>query len=169
MSKRETVIVEGVVFYANVLKPNPRTEKYSVDLVVDDETATKLEGLGLKSAIRRDGSAVKHGELSGKVFRITQKTMTSDGRAMTPPLVVDSQNNPVTEIIGNGSKIRVKANVYEWAFQGKKGVAAGLSAVQVVDLIPYTGGTAFEKVEDGFVTSGTIETQNEDFDTSDPY
>jgi len=65
--------------------------------------------------------------------------------------------------VGNGSVVNVKYNPYEWEFAGRKGIGANLNAIQVVDLVPYSGGDLeneladFEVVTDGFSTEDSDE------------
>lgn len=142
--------VDGLAFYASVQRPNQHSGAYSVDLVVDEVTSTILKEAGLKPAKTEDGTAVKHGDLAGDVFRFKRKTTTKDGRVMDPPGVVDSKGNPVSEIIGNGSKVRLYGSAYEYTFKQKKGISGGLNTLQVIDLVPYN---SVDIIEDGYVAT----------------
>ena len=57
----------------------------------------------------------------------------------TPVRVVDAQKNPIPEttLIGNGSKVNVLFDTYDYDVAGNKGVGSALKAVQVIDLVSY--------------------------------
>jgi hypothetical protein len=58
-----------------------------------------------------------------------------------PAKVVDASKNAVDgKIVGNGSKVKVVWNPYDWNFKGKKGTSAGFTVVQVLDLVAYNSG-----------------------------
>jgi hypothetical protein len=85
------------------------------------------------------------------LFEVTFKTGTK-----YPPRVFDAQGNKVTGDlnIGNGSQVRVAGS---YSFYGPElnggGVKLYLSAVQVVELVEWTGGTAADYgfgIENGF-------------------
>ena len=65
------------------------------------------------------------------------------GEDKTPVRVVDMYGQDLDpRIIGNGSVVNVQYTVRDWEFQGRKGRSAELVAVQVIELIEYTGGKA---------------------------
>ena len=64
------------------------------------------------------------------------------GEDKTPVRVVDMFGQDIdARTIGNGSVVNVQYTVRDWEFQGRKGRTPELVAVQVVELIEYTGGT----------------------------
>lgn len=58
---------------------------------------------------------------------------------LTPPIVVDKNNRPTTENIGNGSDVTVKVQCYTFAarFNRKLGRAIRLESVRVDHLVPF--------------------------------
>ena len=54
----------------------------------------------------------------------------------------------------DGSDVNVAFKTYEWEYAGNKGVGTDLMAVQVVNLVPYSGSEddAFDVVPDGFMS-----------------
>lgn len=152
-SKR--VQVPGIAMFASVHTPNKHTEVFSVDLVVDKKTEEELTALGLSPAKNKDGELVTHPPHAGKVFRFKRKTVTKSGKQLDPPQVVDSQGNaiPKSTLIGNGSKVVLHGSAYEYRLpSGKSGIAGGLNALQVVELVTFN---RFETVEGGFTISDT--------------
>ena len=68
-----------------------------------------------------------------------------------PPKLLDGNKNPIDELVGNGSKVRVQYN--EWETSNKYGDFKGLDfqAMQVIDLVQYKSGdgSEFEAIEGG--------------------
>lgn len=148
------VKVDGIAFYASLLSPNKEAEAYTLELVVDKENEAQLLEAGLSPAKNKHGELVRHGELEGNVFRFKAKTHKKDGTPLRKPDLIDSLGKKVDVFVGNGSKVRVYANAYDYTFKGKKGVSAGLNAVQILDLVEFT---RFDKVDNGFVGTETSE------------
>ena len=99
-----------------------------------------------------NGELVKTGRYTMKVSR-----KLIDGRSKKPqggPLIVDSDLNkwPSSALIGSGSVVSVKLHFWAWdrrhANEGV-GLSAELQAVQVIEHIPYEGGSE-EISADGF-------------------
>lgn len=101
---------------------------WSIELVVDktNEALLQQEGLTHLINVKPDGSRAikfKRNELK-KV----------DGTSNSPPKVVDSQKNPMTDEVGNGSVVNISFTTYE-GFKSK--IYPTLQTVQVVKLVPY--------------------------------
>lgn len=158
MSKVDSLIVEGVSFFASVHTPNKATGTYSIDLVVDADTSKKLQEVGIPLAKDKDGNNKTHEGVSGDVFRFKKKLASKLGKALTPPKVVDSQGTPMKELVGNGSKVRLYLGVYDYTMNGKSGTSAALNVVQVLDLVEFHGGGIIK--EDGFTTGNTTDTSD---------
>lgn len=151
----KSLVVEGIAFYAAVHTPNELADAYTIDLAVDDANAKILEDAGLQAAKKRDGSAVVHDGAEGlKVFKFKRKRISKDGTVLAKPQVVDAANNPVTTLIGNGSKVRTHVTVFPYTFKGKSGVSGGLNGVQILELVEFTAKKLFDET-DGFVADST--------------
>ena len=86
-------------------------------------------------------------ERDGKfVVALKRKATKSDGSAMDPVRVVDSALNAMDNVrsIGNGSTGNVIVWQYPYEAPGRSGVASSLTAVQVTNLVEYTGGSSVE-------------------------
>ena len=77
-------------------------------------------------------------------------------------MLVDSQLKtlPDNTLIGNGSRVVVKATPFSWAYKGKSGFSLGLDSVQILDLVEFKK----NKLEgltkrDGYITSDTNVTE----------
>ena len=134
------MIVSGTAKWASVLEPNSMSSKYQVDICqLDKKTVKELENVGITVKIGEGDKADQGSYVTAKTVR--------------PPRVMDSKKNPwpTDKFVGNGSKIKVSINPYEWKFQGKSGVSASLNSMMVVNFIEYTGGGDDLDEEDGFV------------------
>ena len=65
-----------------------------------------------------------------------------NGMVRNAPRLLDQNKQDVNLAVGNGSKVRVQCNEYEWEYAGKEGKSLDLQAVQIIDLVEY-------KAEDG--------------------
>jgi|TARA_R100000152_G_C6733685_1_gene158087 hypothetical protein len=132
-----TNLISGISYWAKVHKPavddyNP-DGIYSIDVAVDSKTEAQLKKLGL-------GKRIKNKEDDrGNFIQIKRKVKKRDGSMNTPVRVVDAQKNPIPEttLIGNGSKVNVLFDTYDYDVAGNKGVGSALKAVQVIDLVSY--------------------------------
>lgn len=114
---------------------------WRINVVMDDEEANKLKELKLK---------VKRNDEGKYEYKFKRKLNKANGEGTNPaPRVVDAAKEPFEGIIGNGSKINVQFGVYKWKNSFGAGIGADLQAVQVVDLVPYSGsgGSGSEKDE----------------------
>lgn len=85
--------------------------------------------------IKASGSRVKKNEDEHGTFykfsRPNKKDFKGKTEVLGPPMVVDKDGNPFSELIGDGSKITVKLSVYESAF----GKGTRLEGVRVDELV----------------------------------
>ena len=124
--------VDGKFMWAIVSTPNTKFEphKYGIVVLTDEDTATKLEGIGLSRVRTRDGQA-KYDE---PAFSFSRKVIKHDGTTNPAPKLVDGDGNTLDVSVGNGSTGTVKIKPYT----GKYGTFAELIAVKVTDLIEYS-------------------------------
>ena len=133
-------IIEGTAYWASITTPNTRFEPvYTVNVVVDDDTANEFASRGHKVKQMDEGPAVI----------VKRKVNGPNGRVRPAPRLLDSNKSELKVAVGNGSKVRVQYN--EYSGEGKFGPYIGLDlqAVQVLDLIPYKNDDGSEFFEDG--------------------
>jgi|TARA_R110001599_G_scaffold236788_1_gene436128 hypothetical protein len=148
----DTYIISGKAYWASVIAPNTTYEPcWQVNVCLDEDGKNLAESLGL--------DVKNKGDEKGDFIKVKRKVDKRDGTKQTAPIVKDSNNNDWDDrLIGNGSLVNVKFSTFDYNYNNKKGVAAFLLAVQVVDLVPYGGGgLEFEPVKDGFVVGGGSE------------
>ena len=86
----------GTAYWASVTTPNTTYEPvYTVNLVVDDETA--------QSHLSLKATAVKDMD-EGPALVIKRKVNGPNGMVRQAPKLVDASKNPIDERVGNGSK-----------------------------------------------------------------
>jgi hypothetical protein len=147
--------VNGIAYWASVYQPNTTFEpKYQIDLIVDKETAKKLEEHNLK--------VVPDEERGGFLVKFSKKAFNKEGAPVDKPRVVDARKEPMDAQIGNGSEVNVLFHLYDWAYGGKKGTKAVLDGVQVVKLVEYTGGDDFEVLEEEEATDNSTPSFDDD-------
>jgi len=91
-------------------------------------------------------------EKDGKyIVALKRKAVKANGEPMEPPRVVGKDLQPLAEAgkIGNGSKGNVIVWQAPYETMGRSGISNSLTAVQVTEMIEYTGGTGFDVIEDG--------------------
>ena len=144
-------VISGTAYWASVITPN---SKFDSDGVWTIDVAN-LDDLNKKKA-QKDGLTVKNkGDEKEDFVTIKRKVRNNKGNLNRQPNVVDANKRLVTEtMIGNGSKVNVLYEPFEWNFGGKTGVSADLRAVQVTELVPYSTeeDDAFAVVPNGFTS-----------------
>ncbi len=135
-------IESGLAYWASVRNPNLKYEPvYTVDLVVDEEVASKYESRGFKVK-----TLVVNDEVVGKALVIKRKVNGPNGMVRKPPKLVDAQKNLIEDdvLVGNGSGVKVQFN--EWEVDNKYGKFKGLDfqAMQVLNLVSYKAGDGDE-------------------------
>ena len=133
-------ILEGSVKWASITTPNTKFEPvYTVDLIVDEETANDFASRGHKVKQHDEGPALV----------IKRKVNGPNGMIRPAPRLLDASKQEINTAVGSGSKVRVQYN--EYSGEGKYGPYTGLDlqAVQVIDLVPYKGADGEELLADG--------------------
>ena len=149
LTKKENTpmsVINGTAYWASIQSPNTKFEPtWQIDVGNLDADN--------KAIAEKDGLNIKTDEIKGDYVTVKRKVKRKDGNDNTPPVIVDGQKRPMMDLIGNGSKVNVLYNTYEWKYAGKEGVSADLKKVQVVTLIPYEEREDFDVVSDDFAPS----------------
>ena len=108
--------------------------------MIDDKTADSFTSRGFRV---RDNDGQKELIIKRKVER-------KDGTPNQAPKLLDANKEPLDVAVGNGSKVNVQYR--EWETSNNYGDFKGLDlqAVQVVDLVEYTGsdGSELQPIDD---------------------
>ena len=144
-------VISGTSYWASVITPNT---KFDADGVWTIDVGN-LDDLNKKKA-QKDGLTIKNkGDEKEDFVTFKRKVRNAKGSLNRQPNVVDANKRLITDtMIGNGSKVNVLYEPFEWNFGGKTGGSADLRAVQVTDLVPYSTeeDDAFDVVPDGFTS-----------------
>jgi hypothetical protein len=129
-------LVEGKAYWASVTTPNTTFDPiYSVDLVVDEATASDFEAKGhrVKDLTVKDPSGVP--VAVGKAITIKRKVNGPNGMVRKAPKLYNINKEIIDDMVGNGSTVRVQYKEYPWTWQGKAGKGLDFKAMQVLELV----------------------------------
>ncbi len=133
-------ILEGEGHWCSILTPNTKYEPvYTVNLVIDEETANDFASRGHKVKQMDEGPALI----------IKRKVNGPKGMIRPAPRLLGLNKESLDVAVGNGSKIRVQYNEYSGTGQYGPYTGLDLQAVQVVDLIPYKNADGAEFFDEG--------------------
>ena len=126
-------ILEGQCEWAAVKVPN-------TTFTPDDKTADDFVARGFRV---KDVEGVKKIMFKRKVER-------KDGTPNAVPKLLNASKEPLDISVGNGSKVRVQYREWETTNQFGDFKGLDLQAVQVIDLVEYTGsdGSELESIDD---------------------
>ena len=127
------MIIDGTAYWASIKTPNTTFEPvYTVNLVVSQDVADDFASK-CHTVMQMD---------DGPALIIKRKVNGPNGMVRNAPRLLDQNKQDVNLAVGNGSKVRVQCNEYDWEYAGKEGKSLDLQAVQIIDLVEY-------KAEDG--------------------
>jgi hypothetical protein len=142
MAKSEYHYFQGKGMWARLQSPDLEYNNWSIKVYLTQDSYAKfmklkessngVEGILNDVKNEEDGYAVTFKRPVSKEFKGV-KTM------MTPPVVLDKDNQPYAGEIGNGSDVTVKVVRYTYnrPFNKGKGSAIRMEAVKIETLVPY--------------------------------
>ena len=120
----------GLAWWASVITPNTKFEPvYQVNLIVDRDTADKY---------RAEGCSIREME-EGPALVIKRKVNGPNGMIRNAPKLLDKEGNDLDILIGNGSKVKVQFNPFEWEYAGKTGTSLDFQAIKILELVEFEG------------------------------
>jgi len=151
---RQTVVIEGELFYAFLAGPKNvgtyPSGKYEVEIgQISDADVAKLEAAGLGGRLIEQATHDKRGNKLDLEF--------DKGTYITPKSNVDNftvydgdvetiMDEAKLQKLGNGTKVRAKVDAYTAKFDGS--TCAGLNDIIVLEYVAYEGGSGEEDVTD---------------------
>ena len=121
-------VLEGTAYCAFVTTPNTKFDPvYSVNLVVDNETASDFEDRGFTVKQMEEGPAII----------IKRKVNGPKGMVRDAPKLIGRNLEPLTVNVGNGSKVKVKYKEWESTWNGRNFKGLDFIKMQVIDLVEY--------------------------------
>ena len=122
------VLKNRKVEWASITVPNTTYEPvYSVNVLVDDDTAKAFESRGFN---------VKQTD-SGPTLVVKRKVNGPNGLTRPAPKLFDGAKNEIDVSVGNGSTWNIQYKEWEVVRQGKTYKGLDLQAVQVLDLVSF--------------------------------
>ena len=121
----KAIKIKADVFWCQHDKVNEMSNKFQLNLCnLSDAAVAALEEMGI---------SVQTGE----------EKKADMGRYITcksekPIRIFDTDNDEITEAIGNGSKGKALVSSYSWTYKNKKGVSPSLKKLVVTDLVEYS-------------------------------
>jgi hypothetical protein len=114
--------------------------QWECQIEVAAERQSEIEDLGKVRTLDNGNVAVN----------LKRKAVKADGTPNLPVGFVDAKKQPITKFnnIGNGTTGNVKIYRATYDVMGKKGITTILSAIQVTNLVEYTGSVDFDMEED---------------------
>jgi hypothetical protein len=134
-------ILNGTAYWASITSPNTNYEPvYTINLVVDDQTAADF---------KKRGYTIKQMD-EGQAIIIKRKVNGPNGMVREAPRLFDKYKNPLDARVGNGSVVRVQYKEWESVWKGTTFKGLDLQAVQVLDLVEVGSpdGAEFDAFED---------------------
>ena len=121
-------VLEGTAYWAFVTTPNTKfAPVYSVNLVVDNETASDFEDRGFTIKQMEEGPAII----------IKRKVNGPKGMVRDAPKLIGRNLEPLTVNVGNGSRVKVKYKEWESTWNGRNFKGLDFIKMQVIDLVEY--------------------------------
>lgn len=141
--------IQGIASWAFLTKAD-QYGYYSFNLSITDQEKEKLT----KAIPNVKPNYTKDANTGLWNLKLKRKAVTKDGKPMQAIRLVDSQKNPITTILGNGSVVNVSLSEYAYT-QPKPGFKFNINTVQLVKLVPY------EKDGIGVVEGGFVAPENQ--------
>lgn len=138
MARTEMVYLQGKCKWVKAIQPD-EWNNWKVTLYPNEESLEKIRDLqaqGMRNVIKKDDDGY-----NVTFRRPTSKVFKGKVQGFAPPEVVDSTGNPLRGVlVGNGSDVTVKLEVYEHFVPGAakaKAKAARWLALKVDHLVPF--------------------------------
>ena len=115
--------------------------QWEAQIEVSADRSAEIEGMGKIRTLDNGNVAVN----------IKRKAIKHDGTPNFPVALLDAKKETITVFnnIGNGSTGNVKVYRNEYDVAGRQGISTSLSAIQITDLVEYTGSVDFDIEVDG--------------------
>lgn len=140
----ESIYFTGKAKWARLITADSEYQKWSMDLYFTPQSLDDFKALKLKTHLKKDDDGYY-----ARLSRPTQKMMRNVMTAFSPPKVFDKDGKPLEGVmIGNGSDVTVKCELYKYTAPGSKEKqnAIRLESVRVDNLVPYEPKKDFDKV-----------------------
>lgn len=159
---------EGIYEVSLVLSKDKATPLITqLTNIVDTATKEAKEGKGdmklapnkvktvTNNEVYKDEYDAEGNETGNVVFKFSLKDVDKLPEGKNKIAVFNAEGKPIANVplVGNGSTIRVRgfANPYYMASTNAIGIALKWEALQIIDLVSFSGGEGFDAVDGSFV------------------
>ncbi len=143
----------GISSFDHVTQPDLEFNNWNIRVHLDEESLAKFEELKKPLEDGTEGILNESKMDDDGVYVTFKRPMSRKWNGvdtmLTPPVILDKDENAFEGRIGSGSKVTVKCEVYKYnkPFKKGKGRAMRLLAVKVLDHVPYTKSNFTESEE----------------------
>ena len=122
--EKKAIKIKADVFWCQHNKVNDMSGKFQLNLCnLSDAAVEALEDMGISVQIGED----KKADMGKYITCKSEKAIR----------VFDTDNDEITEAIGNGSKGKALVSSYSWTYKNKKGVSPSLKKLVITDLVEF--------------------------------
>lgn len=166
MAKPNFVSPKGTAAYAWLTKADTKFNPegtFKTSLVVPKKDAEPFMAQ-IKEAFVEEQGTKKLAKANLSYEENEDGTVTFKFKSKQKPKLFDSKGKPITGdvSVGNGSKIKVAGGFGPYDKGANAGVALYLNSVQIIDLVEWTGSSAFGEEEGSFVATKASEPDGDD-------
>jgi hypothetical protein len=132
---KKYVYFQGKAKWARLVQPDPKFQKWLLSLYFTPKSLDEFRELKLKTHLKKDDDG-----FFAKLSRPVSKLIKGQNVAFLPPRVFDKDGVPLEGIlIGNGSDVTVKCELYQYTPPGAKVKenAIRMESIRVDNLVPY--------------------------------
>ena len=123
--EKKAIKIKADVFWAQHNKVTDMSGKFQINLCnLSDAAVEALEDMGISVQTGED----KKSDMGKYITCKSEKPIRVD----------DTDNDEITEAIGNGSKAKALVSSYSWTYKNKKGVSPSLKKLVITDLVEYS-------------------------------
>jgi len=128
--EKKAIKLKADVYWCQHNKVNDMSGKFQLNLCnLSDAAVEALEDMGISVQTGED----KKADMGKYITCKSEKAIR----------VFDTDNDEITEAIGNGSKGKALVS-YSWTYKNKKGVSPSLKKLVITDLVEYASATGID-------------------------
>lgn len=130
----------GKAKWAKVHEPDEKYNNYQICLYMDEDSRARYDksGLRLKDREDEDGEYIQFRRNHEGYYK------GEEAHVFGPPTVLNEDGETITDLVGNGSDVTVKVEIYDT----KMGRGHRMEAVRVNELVEYNGAPTVVAAED---------------------
>jgi hypothetical protein len=129
--EKKAIKIKADVFWCQHNKVNDMSGKFQLNLCnLSDAAVEALEDMGISVQTGED----KKADMGKYITCKSEKAIR----------VFDTDNDEITEAIGNGSKGKALVSTYSWTYKNKKGISPSLKKLVITDLVEYSASSGID-------------------------